>query len=240
MSVPEWLAPFSPAFQEAILPWLDRPGRRLACFDADGTLWSEDIGEAFFRWLAAGGLLPSRPGPWEETWAEYEARVHEDRTAGYTWAVQCMAGLAEADIRRWCGQMAAAWPNVRVEMTGLVRGLQGAGVETWIVSASCGWIVEAAAASAGFAPDRVIGIRTEVREGRITDVPVEPVSCAMGKVQAIRRWIGGEAHLAVGDSLGDLEMLAHAAQPLVVGRNDRPDGALVVEAARRGWPVHRF
>src|SRR5205085_1848485 len=100
--LPRWLEPFSPDFRKAIASQVKEPGRKLACFDADGTLWSEDIGEAFFRWLAAGELLPplgKGRDPFE-VYAEYEERVARSRADGFSWAVQCMAGLAETDVRR--------------------------------------------------------------------------------------------------------------------------------------------
>ena len=32
-----------------------KPGRKVATFDADGTLWADDVAEDFFRWLIAEG-----------------------------------------------------------------------------------------------------------------------------------------------------------------------------------------
>jgi HAD superfamily phosphoserine phosphatase-like hydrolase len=240
MHVPAWLAPFDPAFAEAVAARL-RPGagRRVAAFDADGTLWSEDIGEAFLRWLAAGGLLP-RQGGAAEVWDEYERRVRESRVEGYTWAVQIMAGLREELLRGWCRQLAAAWPNYRPEMADLRAGLEAEGFEIWIVSASNRWIVEAAAPTLGIPAERVLGIEVQVADGLLSPRPVYPRPCGQGKVDAIQKHIGVKPVFAFGDSMGDFEMLGFADQPLVVGRRDRPDNELVRQAAGRGWPVHRF
>ena len=234
MTALPWLAPFPLTFQEGVEELLARGGRRVACFDADNTLWTEDIGEAFLRWLAAGDLLPLAPGP---LWAEYEARVRADRTAGYTWAVQVMAGLAEADVARWTRQMAAAWPNVRPAMAALLEGLAGAAVETWIVSASNDWIVRAAAPRLGVPPERAIGIRVEVASGRLTDRPVRPVPCGAGKVEALFARTGIRPDLAAGDGLGDLELLEDARLPLVVDLRDASPSPLHRVALQRGWPV---
>ena len=63
--------------QDAILKVLKDPGTApLACFDADGTLWSMDIGEAFFRWLIAGDLLPNFRGE-KEIYDRYEKEVEK-------------------------------------------------------------------------------------------------------------------------------------------------------------------
>ena len=240
-SVPAWLEPFPCEVREAILPVLEAGAqtRRVACFDADGTLWPEDIGEAFFRWLIAGAMLPHVDCS-RNVYADYEARVHADRAAGYAWCVASMAGLAEADVARWTRQLAAAWPNYRPAMVELVRGLSDAGVETWLVSASNRWIVRAAAPHVGADPERVIAITTRVRDGRMTDEVIHPVICEAGKVEAIDAVIGQRPDLAFGDSLGDLQMLEAAVHPVVIGRHDRADADLVRIGRERGWAVHLF
>jgi HAD superfamily phosphoserine phosphatase-like hydrolase len=239
MPTPEWLAPFDAPFAQAVLARLTAVGRRVAVFDADGTLWYEDIGEAFLRWLAAGGLIAGYPEA-TEVWAEYERRVAESRVEGYTWAVRIMAGLKDEDVSRWCRQMAFAWPNLRAPMVKLIAGLQAEGFETWIVSASNRWIIEAAAPFVGIPLERVVGIEVQVQDGVLTSRPVYPRPCSQGKVDAIQKYIGVRPIFVFGDSMGDFEMLAFAEQPMVVGRRDRPDNELVRQAAGRGWPVHRF
>jgi phosphoserine phosphatase len=237
----DWLTPFDAPFRDALLANLDRPGRKVACFDADGTLWSEDVGEAFFRWLVAGDLLTAIDCS-GDVWEEYEERVAKDRNAGYTWAVQVMAGLSDAQVRFWGMQMAAAWPNYRSAMAGLARGLvEDAGFESWIVSASNWWIVDACAPGMHIPHDRVVGVRVAVGDdGVLTDTPVLPVPSGAGKVDAIAEAIGCQPVFAFGDSMGDFEMLSSVVQPMVVGRTDQPKATLVVKAAELGWPVHRF
>ncbi len=243
MSAPAWLTPFSPAFQRAVAAQVAEPrADKLACFDADGTLWNEDIGEAFFRWLAAGGLLPGLGAHRDpsEVWEEYEARVKKNRTEGYGWAVQVMAGLTEADVHKWSRQMAIAWPNYRPAMVGLIRGLAEVGYEVWLVSASNYWIIHASAPHVGVDPTRVLGIRVEVERGNLTHTLVHPVTCNAGKVEAIKKYMGRTPDLVVGDSMGDLEMLESAKLPLVVGRTDKQGAELLQVAAKRGWATHLF
>lgn len=239
MADPAWLKPFSPSFRRALRPALSLEGRRLACFDADGTLWSEDIGEAFLRWLIAADRLPRYRGR-TDLYEEYEHRVAQDRVAGYAFAVQAMADLPEAEVQAYARWFAAAWPNTRPLMRGLVLGLQEAGFEVWIVSATARWMVQAAAPLVGLPADRVIAIEVEVHDGVLTDRPVEPVVCMPGKVAAIRKYLGAEAVLAFGDSRGDQEMLESARIPLVIGRKDQRGAAMVKLAAERGWGCHLF
>ncbi len=243
MPSPRWLEPFSQAFRDAVATQLTTAGPRpLVCFDADGTLWNEDLGEALFRWLAAGDLLPAFAKPRDpiEVWEEYEARVAKNRAEGYAWAVQCMAGLDESDVKKWCRQLANAWPNYRPAMVELVKGLRGAGCEVWLVSASNAWVIEASAPFVGADAAQVLGMRVALEGVRLGSTMIRPLTCNAGKVDAIRGRLGRLPDLAFGDSLGDLEMLESAKQPLVVGRNDKPSAELPKIAATRGWPVHLF
>ncbi|MBN1336770.1 MAG: HAD-IB family phosphatase [Deltaproteobacteria bacterium] len=228
-----WLDPFPAAFRKGVETLLGRSGRRVACFDADDTLWEGDLGEAFLEWLARGGRI-ALAAP--DFLSAYQARVRADRTAGYTWAVQVMAGLKEADVVRWSRHLAAAWPP-RPAMAGLLDGLRHAGVETWIVSASNHWIVREAAVRLGVPVHRAIGIRVEVEGGRLTDRPVRPIPHGSGKAEAVQRYVGASPDLAAGDSLGDLEMLETARLPLVVDARGGPPSALHRIALARSWPV---
>ena len=86
--------------------------RAMALFDADGTLWREDVGEAFLRHLISLGWvqLPDGSDPYEA----YERAVDRDRATGYAYAAQLQAGLdverVEAEARRF----AAAWVPPRL------------------------------------------------------------------------------------------------------------------------------
>lgn len=234
------IAKFSEEVQTALRPHLvPAECRRIACFDADGTLWGEDIGEAFFRWLIAGKILPSQR-PDQAVWEEYEGRVAENRSAGYAWAVAMMAGLEEADIVRWSQQMAAAWPNYRLAMAGMVAAMKAVDIEVWIVSASNRWTVTAAAPKMGFTANRVVGMAVSVVNGVLTDHAVQPLICNAGKVDGIDRYIGQRPLIAVGDSMGDFELLESAQVPIVIGRHDKPGAELLAVARERGWPVHLF
>ena len=238
--LPNWLKPFDSSYRRALQSWLEpRAGRKVACFDADGTLWFEDIGESFLRWLLAGPLEPLVERD-PELYTKYEDRVRKDLVDGYGWAVQLMAGLAEKDIVRWARQHAAAWPNYRSAMLGMIRGLEQLGFEVWIVSASNHWVVAATAQKMGLDPAHVIAIRSEVKDGKLTDRLLDPIPCMQGKVAAINKWIGHRPDLAVGDGMGDLAMLEISQQPLVVGTRKKRDAPLIRVAHEHGWPVHLF
>lgn len=237
-----WIDAFSSEFAATLRRGIEESAgdnRRVAAFDADGTLWDRDLGEAFMRWLIARRkLLNVDYGI--DLYEDYERRVDEDRTAAYASAVQMMGGLSIDDVKAWSAALSYAWPNYRPRMNALVAGLKEEGFECWIVSASNHWTIGEAARFAGFAPDMVYGIRTEVDNGVITDRLVHPVTCNQGKVDTILQLIGVTPVFAFGDSLGDYEMLCHAKYGMGVEQFGASKASFRKAAKEQGWPVEVF
>jgi phosphoserine phosphatase len=213
-------------------------GRRipggLAAFDADGTLWRDDVGEAFLHHLVSLGWvkLPDGGDPYEA----YERAVDRDRKTGYAYAAQLLQGLSAQAVEAEATRFASAWvPSRRVSDTlELVHLCRSAGLRPAVISASARPIVMAAAPLAGIHAADCRGIETVVRAGEYTDEVVEPVTYAAGKVAAARAL--GTLALACGDSLlGDLPLLEAAAFAVAV--SPRAGSPLSAEAHRRAWPV---
>jgi HAD superfamily phosphoserine phosphatase-like hydrolase len=204
----------------------------VAAFDADGTLWREDVGEAFLRHLVSIGWVRLPGG--RDPYAEYERAVERDRRAGYAYAAQLQAGLLESEVAAEAARFARSWVPPRVVRAAqeLRAACVQAGLRPVVVSASPLPIVRAAARLAGF--DELAGIEVLVRDGRFTAEVVEPITYAEGKVAAASRY--GNLVLACGDSLtGDLALLSAARIAVVVAPSS--GSPLATEARRRGWYV---
>ena len=206
----------------------------LAVFDADGTLWREDVGEAFLRHLVSIGWvkLPDGRDPYEA----YERAVDRDRASGYAYAVQLMAGLPVVQVAAEAFRFATAWiPPRLVEATKRLRQCcEEAGLLPFLVSASALPIILASAPIAGFRRENCRAIEVREQEGRFTDRVVQPITHGPGKLAAAKR--SGEIALACGDSLsGDLELLSAARVAVAVA--PEAGSPLADEARRRGWPV---
>ena len=204
----------------------------VAAFDADGTLWREDVGETFLRHLVGIGWvrLPDGRDPYEA----YERAVERDKRTGYLYAAQLQAGLDEAEVAAEADRFARSWVPPRLVRAALElrAACSEAGLRPVVVSASPLPIVRAAAPLAGFTD--FAGIAVRVRDGRFTAEVLEPVTYAEGKVQAAARF--GPLIVACGDSLaGDLPLLSAARVPVVVAPST--GSPLATEAHHRGWPI---
>ena len=207
-------------------------GGGLAVFDADGTLWREDVGEAFLRHLVSLGWvrLPDGGDPYQA----YERAVDRDRASGYAYAAQLMSGLEVGRVGAEASRFAASWvPERRVaDALELAAQCRAAGLTPLLVSASALPIVLAAAPLAGFAPEACRGIEVETSGGRFTSEVLQPLTYAAGKVAAARK--AGRIALACGDSYqGDLPLLEAAEVAVAVA--PRAGSPLAAEAQRRGW-----
>jgi phosphoserine phosphatase len=204
----------------------------VAAFDADGTLWREDVGEAFLKHLVALGWvrLPDGRDPYEA----YERAVERDRRTGYAYAAQLQAGLEEAKVAVEAERFARAWvPSRLIAATQELRAVCAkAGLRLVTVSASPLPIIRAAAPLAGFA--ECTAIQVAVERARFTSKVREPIVYAEGKVQAAARF--GPLVVACGDSLtGDLALLSAAKVAVAIA--PRRGSPLVDEARRHGWAV---
>src|SRR5437868_1165851 len=117
----------------------------LAVFDADGTLWRDDVGEAFLRQLVSLGWvrLPDGSDPYEA----YERAVDRDKASGYAYAAQLQAGLGHEQVATEAGRFAREWvpPRLVSDTQGLRALCAEAGLRPFVVSASALPIVVAAA-----------------------------------------------------------------------------------------------
>ena len=179
-------------------------------FDADGTLWPGDVGEALLRDYSA------------PLYAEYEQRVAKDPCEAYAWTALVMAGESEAALESRSRRVFSHFTPF-----GWTRVL--AKCEAWIVSASPMWIVRVAAQSLGVPPKRVIAVEHARR----------PIPCREGKVACLSA-LGVRPALALGNGELDLPMLAYARAAVVVAPKEGPDNPLLQAAKARAWPVLRY
>lgn len=188
-------------------------GGTLAAFDADGTLWDFDVGESFLRWAGDTGRLPAwgRPGA---AWAEYDRRLAAgDLRHAFDFCITAFEGLPDAEVAAWADEFArprceaAIFPAMRE----LVRALDEAEAEVWVVSGSPLWCVAPGAALLGIPRERVIAAVPAVDgDGLVTDRLASPLPTQEAKVEALLAAAGRPPHFAAGNTEYDYPMLESA------------------------------
>lgn len=211
-----------------------------AAFDADGTVWSGDIGEDFLRELAAHRrLLHPPPG---DPYAVYERLFWSDAPRAFAYCVEVMRGLSVADVERWSDDLFQArfLPRIFPGVRHVLAMLREARVRVLLVSASNAVTVRRAAIGLGLDPADVLAVEGETDgQGRFTGRVLEPVTAGEGKVVALRQRLGAAAPaIAFGNSLFDREMLSFARHAVMVCPSGS-EGPASELARSRGWPIHR-
>lgn len=207
-------------------------GRALLAFDADGTLWSGDVGFDLFKAaLAERALRPaardalaaeahgaglSAP-PADDAnnialrlFAAWAAGDYDDGRA-FRMMAWAFAGHDVASMRSLSERaLAAAGVEARIHapVRAVIDWAHGVGVEVWIVSASPRAAVEAGGRLLSVPPERVLAV-TPQREGdRLLASLEEPVPYDAGKPAALRAAAADARVLAAfGDSASDGPMM---------------------------------
>jgi HAD superfamily phosphoserine phosphatase-like hydrolase len=208
---------------------------QVAAFDCDGTLWSGDAGETFFRWEIETGLVSAEVGrAMRARYAEYKAgKVSEDEMCGEM--VTMHRGISEEVMMQAASEfMARSFPGkVFPEMCDLVHRLQEAGCEVWAVSSSNEWLIRAGMKPFGIPDDRILAAKAELKDGIVTGRLIR-VPSGPGKLQALGEVARRNMDAAFGNSRWDTEMLNAAKCPFAI--NPNPD--LEALARQRGWTIY--
>lgn len=203
------------------------PGRRNVCFDADGVLWREDVGNAY--WVSSMErhiLRPKQEAIARKAWEAYCRGELEDGEEGKlaALAARVLQGLREdfvaADSRAFVHK---EFPkHIIPEIRDWVRRLESAGVNCWVVSGSHLWIVRAGAELLGIPPERVLAVTVISCNGVLTGNLAQPFPYPAAP------------EMAFGNTAQDISMLETATRLAVAVE---PDTGLLEAARQRGWPV---
>lgn len=216
---------------------------QVAVFDADDTLWRNDAGEGFLKYLIAHKKLVNLPAGFDP-FANYEALCAQNKWMGYPYATQVMAGMKVSEIQALAKDFFKTFSqNIYPSQKALIQRLHAAGVDVWIVSASPQWLIEQGAPYLGVPANRVVGVRLAVANGLATPHIVPPMTFRQGKVEAIKQYIRKQPVYVSGDSITDFEMLQYASrQQMVINPKDKnaPEDNIFLQATKRNWPIQRW
>ena len=208
---------------------------KFAAFDCDGTLWSGDVGEGFFRWEMEQSIISEEIAGWARArHQDYRAGlVDEDTMCGEM--VTLHSGLTDTDLHAAAGTFfyQNMLDTIFPAMETLVKKLHDTGCEIWAVSSSNQWVVQAGARHFGIPPERTLSAEVFVENGLATDRLVR-VPSGPGKPQAIQDVVNRTPDAAFGNSKWDADMLAMAKAGFAVN----PSPELEQAARRNGWTVY--
>lgn len=204
-------------------------GDGIAVFDADGTLWVNDVADDFTSWMMATGRIPS------DLWPEYLRIYRDDAPAGCRFLLRMYTGLTHAELRVhleewWRNHAHRKWIPEVVES---LHHLVGSGLAIWVVS---GTPTDFLLPLADVLPiDAVVGMDFDVDAvGRFTGRH-SGISCAAeGKAEKILSLASGRPIVfCCGNGSLDAAMMEIADLQWSV----YPNREFEAYSRARGWPV---
>ena len=218
----------------------------IIAFDADGTIWSGDVGEDYFHALIARQAIRDTArdalvanalefsikielgaAATDIARALYDAyiegRYPEERTCEMmSWAC---AGWTRGEIEKHCRgvvEVGRLTSRVHEEVRGVLDWARSRGIRVIVVSASPREIVETAAAKVGIAGTDIVASTAFYEADTMIAQAERPIPYGDGKVTALRHLIGDTPILAAfGDNIFDLAMLQQALVAVAVRPKDR-------------------
>ena len=186
----------------------------MAFWDFDGTIIKGDISEGvdfidgkltpLYKGLVQltieAGLNSVYPakGGWEQYWEKDYLHLRDDigRWLAWPFNAQMYYGQSAAELdafcRGECEKIYRKW--YFTSSVAMLRALEKAGVENYIVSASPEIFVRSAAPSLDLPVERFRGIRVQIACGRITSQIIYPIPDGEGKVENVRDIVLARPH----------------------------------------------
>ena len=228
---------------------LSKSTKKIAVFDADGTLWNDDIGDSFFKWQIKNRAAPGLRNV-TDPWEHYQNLCKKNPATGYGWLAQINSGLTEEELLSQTTSYFKDHFRSKIEwnMRDLIQRLIQNKFDVWICTASIKWAVSPALTELGLNSKFIIGTEVELdSEMRLTENIISPVPYRAGKKHWLETKLSERPLLVAGNSMGDAEMMGLATVlPLAVVFKPHLEAvqesevSLLQEAKRRNWPIQIF
>lgn len=234
------------------------PADRIAVFDNDGCLWSEQpmYFQAYFIQDRINALFAENPD-WKTT-QPFQAVLEGDKETMKSWghkellelAMATHTGMSEEDFAELVGEWVATATHPEtgkrfIDMTfqpmkELLEALRDAGFKTYIVSGGgVSFIRPWAGEAYGIPPEQVVGSRVKVEYqegGQLLRLPeLDLIDDKEGKPVGIYQVIGRRPVFAAGNSDGDFQMLEYT----TTGKGPRLGMLVHHTDAEREWAYDR-
>lgn len=203
----------------------------VALFDADGTLWRDDVADDFTKWMIDTGTISG------ELWNEYLRIYKLDHAEGCRFLLRLYTGLEQEVLHRqiwswWRHHAQRRWVPEALEA---LYFLAERGHDVWVVTGSP---TDTMLPLKDFLPvSTVVGMDFELDgDGTITGNHTG-ISCAdHGKAEKVKAMVGNGRRVvfAAGNGSLDRAMMELATD---VAWAVYPNAEFEAVARRRGWPI---
>ncbi|MCB0377968.1 MAG: HAD-IB family phosphatase [Bdellovibrionales bacterium] len=236
-------------FKNQITNFMEKnTGPYYAAFDADGTLWNNDLGEQFFQYEIDHCHLESLKNV--DPWHYYESTKAVDPVKAYLWLAQINKGQPINNVKTWAAEaVERGGAKVFQSQKDWISWLKDQGITVYIVTASVQWAVEPAAQMVGVDSQHVLGIRTKIDDqGIVGDEQDGWITWREGKAQTLLKHTNGVAPIfCAGNTYGDISLLESSACARLAVQTQTIENGLFEEESRllkhaleMGWPTHHF
>lgn len=204
-------------------------GGALAVFDADGTLWVNDVADDFTLWMIREGHVPG------DNWRTYQRIYRDDHPAGCRYLLTLYTGLTQARLGElleeyWLHHAKRQWVWDVVES---LYHLADRGYPIWVVSGTPTDFLLPLKRMLPVA--EVVGMDFEVDGGGQLTGRHSGISCAgEGKAEKLRALIGERpVRFCCGNGSldGPMMLLAEVAWSVY------PNPEFAEYSRRQGWPI---
>jgi HAD superfamily phosphoserine phosphatase-like hydrolase len=205
---------------------------RLALFDADGTLWENDIADDCTIWMIGTGRIQTGA-----RWPEYKKIYAEDAPAGCRYLLSFYEGMSQADLTR---HVNAYWDEFMKldyipEPVLVLQDLAAKGFKNWVVTGSPTDFLFPLLKR--LPVDKIVGMDFEVDANGILTGRHDGISCAgPGKAEKVLSLWDGPIQFAAGNAVLD-EAMMRLARDVVWAVHPHPD--LEKVAIHEGWEIKK-
>ena len=226
-------------------------GRKVAVFDFDGTLIGQVpyyAADELFISQSEEGFIKSQDLPDIAGISPSSSAIQNylaiDKKMGHKfaliWRVKTYKGHNISIVRQRAMDFYTEHylKKIFAPMRGLVHLFFENGFEVWVITGTTEFYVDRFIPRYfGIHPCRVIGNKTVVHDGVITNIPAGPVTEKDGKVDAIETFIKAKPLFVAGNSTGDANMLKYSLDlSLVIN----PAPTLRNLAEENGWIIEEI
>jgi phosphoserine phosphatase len=221
------------------------PGRKIAVFDGDGTVLGQTP-----HYLADECMYMYAKDHHDKN-PELLDKMKKMRNVAISYCqgrVEYLAGETLSDLRRM-GQKCfddLYYDKIFIPMRDLICQLKHHGFEVWVVTGSPQALYQQFLSKQLRIPiTNVIGVKSVIRGGVVTDEIVPPVPQDHGKKEAIETFIQDRPLFVAGNSRGDKEMIEHSRGLRMIVNPDEhiaPDQkqSIADYAKEQGWLIVRI